>query len=86
MKVALELGSRQRLEEFHREDGKSLDCFGRIVSCNMDDNNSASEDPGGSKEHGGENIRCLIEYLSHYKETADRNMDVSHFWSGLRKQ
>lgn len=73
-------------ENFIESDGKSLDCFGQIVHCNMDDNNSASEDSGGSKEHGGENIHCLIEYLSHYKETVGRNTDVSHFWSGLRKQ
>lgn len=42
----------------------------------MDDNNSVSKDSGGSKEHGGENIHCLIEYLSHYKETVGRNMVV----------
>lgn len=42
----------------------------------MDINNSASEESEGNKEHGGENIYCLIEYLNHCKETAGRNMDV----------
>lgn len=42
----------------------------------MDVNNSASRDPGGSREHGGENTDCLIEFLSHCKEAVGRNMDV----------
>lgn len=62
-------------KDFEKRDGKSLDCFGQTVSRNMDVNNSAIKVSGGN-EHGGENIRCLTEYLNPCKENAGRNMDV----------
>ena len=52
---------------------KAYNALNRLVSRNMDVNDSASEDSGRSKEHSRENIYCLREYINHHEQTFSRS-------------
>lgn len=54
---------------FEDHNRKSLDFLEETVSRNMDIKDSSSEGSEGSEEHGRENLCCLREYSSNYKQT-----------------
>lgn len=54
VKVTLELGSGQRVEEFEEHNRNSLDCLEQTVSTNMDVKNPTGEGSEGSEEYGRE--------------------------------
>lgn len=54
VKVTLELGSGQRVEEFEEHNRNSLDYLEQIVSTNMDVKNPTGEGSEGSEEYGRE--------------------------------
>lgn len=54
--MPLDLGNGQRLGEFWGPGQESLNGLAQILSRNLDANGSASEDLGGSEEHGRESV------------------------------
>lgn len=44
---------------FEEHDRESLACFEQVIGRNMGLNVSANQEPGGSKKHRREGLRCL---------------------------